>query len=124
MIVDRPTFKLGDFLWQGSVGALGAMGQMAMVIFLVFFLLLGGDRFKRKLVQLTGPSLSNRKITVNILDDINGSIQKYMFMLLTTNLLVAFLSWIAFRWIGLENAGAWAAAAGVAAHHSLPWAGA
>jgi predicted PurR-regulated permease PerM len=36
-----------------------------------------------------------------------------MFMLLTTNVLVALLSWIAFRWIGLDNAGAWAVAAGL-----------
>jgi predicted PurR-regulated permease PerM len=34
-------------------------------------------------------------------------------MLLTTNLLVALLSWAAFRLIGLENAGAWGVAAGV-----------
>jgi predicted PurR-regulated permease PerM len=121
VIVDQPTFKLGNFLWASSMGALGAIGQAAMVIFLVFFLLLGGDTFKRKLVRLTGPSLSKRKITVNILDDINGSIQKYMLMLLTTNLLVALLSWIAFRWIGLENAGAWAAAAGLL--HIVPYLG-
>jgi predicted PurR-regulated permease PerM len=74
-----------------------------MVVFLVFFLLIGGDTFKRKLVRLTGPSLSKRKITVNILDDINHSIQKYMLMLLTPNLLVALLSWAAFAWIGLDN---------------------
>ncbi len=121
VVVDQPTFRLGNFLWQGSMGALGAMGQAAMVVFLVFFLLLGGDQFKRKLVRLTGPSLSNKKITVNILDDINASIQKYMFMLLTTNLLVALLAWIAFRWIGLENAGAWAVAAGLL--HIVPYLG-
>lgn len=121
VVVDQPTFRLGNFLWEGSMGALGAMGQAAMVVFLVFFLLLGGDQFKRKLVQLTGPSLSNKKITVHILDEINGSIQKYMFMLLTTNLLVALLSWIAFRWIGLENAGAWAVAAGLL--HIVPYLG-
>ena len=103
------------------MGALGAMGQAAMVIFLIFFLLLGGDTFKRKLVRLTGPSLSTRKITVKILDDINGSIQKYMFMLLTTNLLVAMLSWTAFHWIGLENAGAWAVGAGLL--HIVPYLG-
>jgi len=34
-----------------------------MVLFLAFFLLAGGDTFKRKLVRLTGPSLSNKKIT-------------------------------------------------------------
>ena len=121
VIVDLPKFKLGNFLWEGSMGALGAVVEVAMVVFLVFFLLLGGDTFKRKLVRLTGPSLSKRKITVTILDDINGSIQKYMLMLLTTNLLVALLSWIAFRWIGLENAGAWAAVAGLL--HIVPYLG-
>ena len=121
VIVDKPTFKVGNFLWENSMGAIGGMGQAAMVVFLIFFLLLGGDTFKRKLVRLTGPSLSKKKITVNILDDINGSIQKYMLMLLTTNLLVALLSWIAFHWIGLENAGAWAAAAGLL--HVVPYLG-
>ena len=41
-----------------------------------------GDTFKRKLVRLAGPSLSNRKITVQILEDIDASIQKCLFMLL------------------------------------------
>lgn len=121
VIVDPPAFKLSNFLWESSPGALVAVGQAAMVVFLVFFLLLGGDTFKRKLVRLTGPSLSKRKITVHILDDINGSIQKFMFMLLATNLLVALLSWIAFYWIGLENAGAWAVAAGLL--HLVPYLG-
>jgi predicted PurR-regulated permease PerM len=121
VIVDQPTFKLGNFLWESSIGALGAVVQAAMVAFLVFFLLLGGDTFKRKLVRLAGPSLSRRRIAVHILDDINGSIQKIMLMLLATNLLVGLLSWIAFRWIGLENAGAWAAAAGLL--HIVPYLG-
>ena len=121
VIVDPPAFKLDNFLWKNSLGALGVIGQGAMVVFLVFFLLLGGGTFKRKLVRLTGPSLSKRKIAVRILDDINDSIQKYMLMLLTTNLVVALLTWAAFRWIGLENAGAWAAAAGVL--HIIPYLG-
>ena len=121
VIMDQPAFKLDNFLWKNSMGALGVVGQGAMVVFLVFFLLLGGDTFKRKLVRLTGPSLSNKKITVRILDDINSSIQKYMLMLLTTNLAVTLLTWIAFRWIGFENAGAWAAAAGLL--HIIPYLG-
>jgi predicted PurR-regulated permease PerM len=121
VIVDQPAFKLDNFLWKNSMGALGLMGQGAMIAFLVFFLLLGGDTFKRKLVRVTGPSLSKRKITVRILDDINDSIQKFMLMLLTTNLAVALLTWMAFRWIGLENAGAWGAAAGLL--HIVPYLG-
>ena len=61
VIVDQPSFKLGSFLWQSSMGALVAMGQAAMVTFLVFFLLIGGDTFKRKLVHLAGPTMSKRK---------------------------------------------------------------
>jgi predicted PurR-regulated permease PerM len=121
VIVDEPAFKLNSFMWKNSMGALGAIGQAVVVAFLVFFLLLGGDTFKRKLVRLTGPSLSKKKITVRILDDINDSIQKYMLTLLTTNLVVTLLTWIAFQWIGLENAGAWAVAAGLL--HIVPYLG-
>ncbi len=121
VVVDAPAFKLGNFLWAGSMGVLGFIGEAAMVVFLVFFLLLAGDTFKRKLVRLTGPSLSRRKITVHILDDINRSIQRYMLMLLLTNVLVALLAWLVFRWIGLENAGAWAVAAGLL--HVIPYFG-
>lgn len=121
IVIDEPGFKLGNMLLTGSMGALGSLGQAIMVLFLTFFLLLGGDTFKRKVVRLAGPSLSNRRITVQILDDINSSIQKYLFMLLVTNVMVAVLAWIAFRAIGLENAGAWAVASGLL--HVIPYLG-
>lgn len=121
VVIDTPGFKLGDFMWAGSMGALGFMGQATMVIFLAFFFLAGGDTFKRKLVRLAGPTLSRKKVTITILNDINHSIQKYMFMLLVTNLLLGLLSWIAFNLIGLENAGAWAVAAGML--HVIPYIG-
>lgn len=114
-------FPLMDWVWAGSMGLMGALSQATMVIFLVFFLLLSGDTFKRKLVKLTGPSLSKKKITVHILEDINTSIQKYMLMLLVTNGMLALLMWVALRWIGLENAGAWAIVAGLL--HLMPYFG-
>jgi predicted PurR-regulated permease PerM len=119
--VARPAFQIQDWVWAGSMEAAGFVGQVTMVTFLIFFLLLSGDSFKRKLVKITGPSLSSKKITVNILDAINKSIQNYMFMLLVTNVLLALLLWIVFRWMGLENAGAWAVAAGCL--HIIPYFG-
>lgn len=121
VLIDTPGFKLGDFMLASSLGALGVVGQAAMVLFLVFFLLVGGDTFKRKLVRLTGPSLSRRKITVTILDGINNSIQKYMFTLLMTNLVLGLLTWVAFHGLGFDNAGAWAVAAGLL--HVIPYIG-
>jgi predicted PurR-regulated permease PerM len=113
--------RVMDWVWVSARGLVGFLSQATMVIFLVFFLLLSGDIFKRKLVKLTGPSLTKKKITVHILEDINTSIQAYMFMLLVTNVLLALLMWIALRAIGLENAGAWAIVAGLL--HIMPYFG-
>ncbi|MFC6519007.1 AI-2E family transporter [Undibacterium arcticum] len=114
-------FKLSSWLWAGSMGAVEWIGQSLMVLFLVFFLLLSGDMFKRKLVKLTGPTISQKRITVHMLDGINRSIQHYMFTMMVTNALAALLMWGAFRWIGLENAGAWALAGGFL--HIIPYFG-
>ena len=113
IVVDPPMFNLGDVLMAGSVGVIGLMSESVVVLMLVFFLLLSGDSFKRKLVRLTGSSLSEKKITVHILDDINISIQRYMFTLFVANTLLALLTWTTFHWIGLDNAGGWAIAAGI-----------
>jgi predicted PurR-regulated permease PerM len=113
--------KVMDWVLVGSMGLATFVSQATMVVFLVFFLLLAGDTFKRKLVKLTGPSLTRKKVTVHILDDINTSIQAYMFMLLVTNVLLALLMWLALSAIGLENAGAWAIFAGLM--HIMPYFG-
>lgn len=113
--------KVIDWVWAGSRGLLAFLSQATMVVFLVFFLLLSGDTFKRKLVKLAGPSLSRKKVTVHILDEINASIQGYMFMLLVTNVLLALLMWLALHALGLENAGAWAIVAGLL--HLMPYFG-
>lgn len=121
VVIEERKFKLNDFLWRGSLGIFGFIGEVMTMIFLAYFILLSGDNFKRKLVRLTGPSLTQKKITIHILEDINASIQRYMFMLLITNTLVGVFMWLAFRMIGLENAGAWAVAAGFL--HLVPYFG-
>jgi predicted PurR-regulated permease PerM len=121
VVLDEKKFKIGDFLWRSSLGVFGFIAEAVTMIFLAYFILLSGDSFKRKLVKITGPTLTNKKITVNIITDINQSIQRYMYMLLVTNILAGVLSWVAFRLLGLENAGAWAVASGFL--HIVPYFG-
>lgn len=121
VVIDEQKFKIGDYLWRGSLGFVGFIGETITMIFLAYFLLLSGDTFKRKLVKLTGPSLSRKKITVNILDQINHSIQRYMLMLVVTNVMVGLMMWVVLRLFGLENAGAWSVAAGFV--HVVPYFG-
>lgn len=117
----KPAFDLSEWLLAGSMTAAAFAGQLTVVLFIVFFALASGNTFKRKLVKLTGPSLSQKKITVQILDNINGSIQKYMFMLLITNVALGLASWAAFYAVGLHNAGTWAIA--TALLHVIPYFG-
>ena len=121
VVIDDPKIKLVDWLWTGSLGIFGFLGDTVMLLLLVLFLLLSGDTFKQKLMRISGPSLSERKITIAILDDIDRAIQNYMLTLLVANILLGLLTWVAFRWIGLDNAGAWAVAAGVL--HFIPYLG-
>lgn len=121
VVIDERKFDISDYLWRGSLGFAGFVGEAITMIFLAYFLLLSGDTFKRKLVKLTGPSLSRKKITVNMLDQINYSIQKYMYMLVVTNVMVGLMMWIALRLFGLENAGAWSVAGGLL--HIVPYFG-
>jgi predicted PurR-regulated permease PerM len=121
VVVEQPGFKLGSFLWANSLAVAAFAGQAVMVLFLAFFLLLSAEAFKRKFLRLAGPSLEKRRITLQMMEEINVSIQNFMFMLLTTNALLAILSWIAFYALGLDNAGAWALAAGLL--HFIPYAG-
>jgi predicted PurR-regulated permease PerM len=121
VVVEQPAFKLGSFVWSNSVAVAAFVGQAIMVMFLAFFLLLSGESFKRKFLRIAGPSLEKRRITLQCMEGINVSIQNFMFMLLTTNALLALLSWGAFLALGLENAGAWALAAGLL--HFIPYAG-
>jgi predicted PurR-regulated permease PerM len=117
----QPWLDWRQLIWQGSMGLMGFFTQMATVIFLVYFLLLSAKTFKRKLLLFAGPTLESRQITRKILGEMNVSIQRYMLMLLVSNLLLACCSWVVFRAFGLEDAGAWAAVAGLL--HIVPYLG-
>ena len=121
VVVQEQKSRLANWLWTGSLGIFGLIGDTVMLLLLVMFLLLSGETFKRKLLRISGPSLSERKITVAILEDIDRAIQNYMLTLLVANILLGLLTWVAFQSMGLDNAGAWAVAAGVL--HFIPYLG-
>ena len=121
VVVAKSDGGLSDILLWGSKGLATFVGQATMCVFLVFFLLLSGNAFKRKFVKMAGNTLSQKKISVHMLDQINNSIHMYMAMMLVTNVALALLSWVAFRLLGLENAATWAVVAG--ALHIIPYFG-
>ncbi|MBI4697235.1 MAG: AI-2E family transporter [Gammaproteobacteria bacterium] len=120
VVVSTPT-TFGSLVWSGSLTALAALSRLALSLLLVFFLLQAGDAFRRKLVRVVGPSLSAKRATVEVLNDINTQVQKYMFMLLVTNGVLGLTSWAAYDALGLDHAPVWAIVAAVL--HLVPYVG-
>lgn len=111
--LERPRFDLREHLWSGTVGLVSLIGQIVLVTFLTYFLLLSGDTFRRKLVKIAGPSLSQKKLTVQALDEINVQIQRYLLVQLLASIGVGVVTAVAFSLMGLEHAAVWGVAAGV-----------
>ena len=111
--IEKPKLNVKDYLWMGTKGAVGFTGQLTMVLFLAYFMLVSGNTFRRKLVKISGPSLSKKKITLRVLDEITDQIQRYLLVQIFTSILVGVVTWLAFLWIGLEHAAIWGIAAGV-----------
>ena len=119
--IEEPAIDIREYVMWGSAGVAAFAGETVLIIFFVFFLLASGDLFKRKLVRLAGPSLQRRKITVQILDEINTQIERFLLVLVIASVVVGIASWIAFWSVGLEQAVFWAVAAG--AFNSIPYFG-
>jgi predicted PurR-regulated permease PerM len=111
--IEEPALNLRQYLVWGPAGALALAGHAIVVSVFVFFLLASGDLFKRKLVRIAGPTLERRRITVQILDDINTQIERVLRVFAIDGVIVAVASWLAFRAVGLEQAAFWGIAAGV-----------
>jgi predicted PurR-regulated permease PerM len=111
-VEDKPV-NVGDYLWWGGTGAVAVLSEAILVLFLVYFLLIAGDLFKRKLIKIAGPTVFKRRITTQILDEIDTQIARYLLVQLLMSLVVGMASGLAFWWVGLEQAPVWAFAAGL-----------
>ena len=107
VIVEPPRFNIKDYVWSGTIGLATSLGQLTVVVFLTYFLLVSGNTFRRKLINLAEPSLSMKKITFQALDEITGQIQRYLQIQLATSALVGLLTGLALWALGLENAAVW-----------------
>jgi predicted PurR-regulated permease PerM len=116
----EPTW-LRDYTLAQTALLVTVAAQTPIVLLLTYFLLASGLHFRRKLVQLVGPSLSRKKDTVRILEEIDVQVQRFLLATLASNALLAVATWLAFLALGLEHAGFWGVAAGV--FHFVPYLG-
>ena len=112
---------LRDYALAQSALLLSVLAQMPIVLLLAYFLLASGDQFRRKLVQLVGPSISRKKDALRMLGEIDTQIQRFLAVTVLSNVLIGLVTWLAFLALGMEQAAAWGVFAGVA--HFVPYLG-
>ena len=117
-----PAIDLRSALLVGTGSAIFAAGQLFSVLFLTYFLLAAGHLFRRKLMQVVGPSFERRKTTLRILDDMHRVNQHYFAVVLVINLAVGIATGIAMYAIGVDRALVWGVAAAIL--HTIPYLGA
>ena len=119
--VEEPRVRASSLLWSGSVGAVYAINQLIMILFLTYFLLLSDKLFRRKFVEAAGPTLSKKKLTVEIIDSIGSQIARFLLVQVLTSTVVGVVTWVALRFMGLQQAALWGLMAGI--FNSIPYYG-
>ena len=119
--VQQPPIQISQYVMWGSMSLAGAAMQIVLILFLAFFLLASGDLYRRKFVKIVGPSLEKKKVTLQILRDIDYQIERFLIIQVSTSALVGVATWLTLRWIGFEQAALWGLLAGV--FNSIPYFG-
>jgi predicted PurR-regulated permease PerM len=113
VVVERPHVNIRQYLWSGTVGAITLLAQTTVVLFISFFFLSSGDSFRRKVVRLAGPTLTQKKVTLEVLKDVTEQIQRYLLVQVALSVIVGVMTALAFWFMGLAQPAVWGVIAGV-----------
>ena len=116
-----PQEGVSSMLMQRALRVMGGLGTLGSVLLLAYFLLTAGDSFRRKTVRVVGSRWQHKRVTVELLDDIHSSVQKYLGSLVLVNLLLGLLTYMVLVAQGFRNAEIWATLAGIL--HVIPYVG-
>jgi predicted PurR-regulated permease PerM len=119
--ITQPSFDVSRYVWLGTTGIAAAVAQLMLILFLSYILLASGDLYRRKVVRIAGSTLTEKRVTVQVLDEIDRQIGHFLLVQLCTSVIVGVATWLALRWIGLDSAGMWGALAGM--FNTIPYFG-
>ncbi len=119
--VEQPPTRLTDVLWQGTVSVFQVVVQTSMVVFLVFYLLASGDRYREKIIEIAGPSMFRRHLTVEILRRIIEQVERFLMARLLISVIVGVATGGALSLLGMSQALIWGLVAGVL--NNIPYIG-
>lgn len=105
--IERAQFNIKDYLLSGTLGIAESIGRGLMIVFIAYFLMASGSSFRRKMVTIAGPTFAQKRITVQVLDEITEQIHRYLLVQVFTSTVVGVAIWLAFMSMGLQHAAVW-----------------
>ena len=119
--VETPGMRAVDYVWSAWMTVPALVGVGIMIFFLTLFLLVADDLFKRKLVANVGEKLSEKRITVQVLDQIGNQMERFLLVQIFTSAVVAVATGVALWWLGMKQPAVWGLVAGL--FNSIPYFG-
>ena len=119
--IERGRFDVKDYLLRGTLGLVATAAQAALALLIAYFLMVSGSDFRRKMVRLAGPEFGQKRVTVQVLDEISEQIRRYLLVQLFTSAMVGLATGLAFMALGLERPAVWGIVAFVT--NFVPYAG-
>jgi predicted PurR-regulated permease PerM len=110
-----------EVIERGVGWILSGAGHLTVIVFLVYFLLISGEHFKRRFIDLAGPHLKSRRITAEVLSEINEQIQRFLLVTAFTSAIVGLSTWAVLAMMNVRQAVVWGLLAGV--FNSIPYFG-
>ncbi len=119
--LEAPGFQMSDLLWRGSISLVGLASQVTIVLFLIYYILASGDLYKRKIVRIAGSSLSEKRVTLEILNAITLHIEGFVRARIAISLIVGASTMLSFWLLGVSHPSVWGLSAAVL--NSVPYLG-
>lgn len=104
---------LTGYVFGGLTSILEITGQFLLCIFVLFFVLLEGPVLKTKVINIMGTSLRKRRLMLEVMQNVNEDVQRYLFNRFLTNLVLAVVAWLVYSAFGLKYALLLGALAGI-----------
>jgi predicted PurR-regulated permease PerM len=96
-------FRLGEYLAAAWMATLAAGGRVLVIAVVTFVLLIAGDRARQKIMRLGASGLERRKITADVLRDVDRQIERYFVARIGISAIVAAATGFGMQALGVRE---------------------
>ncbi len=91
-----------SYIAGGLTGLLGFVAQSLTCIFVLFFMLVDAPRIRDKLINIMGTTAHRREMVVEVMENVNRDVQRYLFNRFATNVVLGSVAMLAYWVYGLN----------------------